>query len=113
MVTHTKIADAHDEVGLAPGTEDRVGALSFIVMQHEGMAFRVSQWTFTPEERAAIAAGADLFLWVSSPQHPDRRYVRRGEVMYATEDVATFGFTVFRRLHRRRRVRFLAYVANS
>jgi len=35
-----------------------------------GIVFRVSQYEFTDDERAAIARGATLFLWVSSPQHP-------------------------------------------
>ena len=30
----------------------------------------ISRWTFTPEERAAIAAGADLWLHLYSRSHP-------------------------------------------
>jgi hypothetical protein len=34
-----------------------------------GEAF-ISMWTPTPEERAAIAAGAPIYLWVFGSGHP-------------------------------------------
>lgn len=37
---------------------------------NDGRSWDVSAWELSDEERAAIAAGACLFLWVSAPFHP-------------------------------------------
>jgi hypothetical protein len=34
------------------------------------ISWRVSEHAFTDAERAAIAAGGTLFVWISSPVHP-------------------------------------------
>jgi len=37
---------------------------------NDGRSWDVSAWEISDDERAAIAAGAALFLWVSAPFHP-------------------------------------------
>lgn len=44
--------------------------LPTLTVWNDGRAWDVSAWEITEDERAAIAAGAALFLWVSAPYHP-------------------------------------------
>lgn len=46
------------------------GALSVCDIVSDGKKFMESLWTPTDEERAAIANGAPVVLWVSGTAHP-------------------------------------------
>lgn len=39
-------------------------------LDYDGIPFSVSRWNPTPEERATIAAGAPVWLWVFGRGHP-------------------------------------------
>lgn len=54
-------------IGAPPGQEDEIQPLpAAIGPHHSGMPMIVSRWRPTPAERAAIAAGGDVFLHVFS-----------------------------------------------
>lgn len=54
-----------DESANGPG-----GGLPIRDVVENGTRWMVSAWEFTPEEAAAIGAGAKLTLWVNGASHP-------------------------------------------
>lgn len=62
------------EVIMAKGQEDKYNPLRCLASQ-AAEGFRLSRWTLTPEQREAVANGADIFLELmtfNQPMNPIR-----------------------------------------
>jgi hypothetical protein len=67
----TDFPQANHTFGKPPSMSDEeCRALRVCTTVVDGLPVSISRWEPTPEERAAIAAGAPIWLWVYGRGHP-------------------------------------------